>query len=186
MDPVLFGPKAQSIIVKYALKSLLDKGSSADIYQASEDSIYRLSIDAGSHNMIVQGDAKGLQFPRVIHDYGNVGEVDDDDFEDACYWLGEFEMCRKIDQSDIVYKPFVDLIDSAPARDLERPDAIEYLKNYKDAFEKFGLYGTMKFIIDLTASGDVVMDIDVSNFMLNRKGNIVVTDLVYGHSAEFQ
>jgi hypothetical protein len=61
MKPVLDGKNAIAIVNQYDLKHLYVSGSTADLYRGDGNTLRRLSNDAGSHNIIVDGYAAGTQ-----------------------------------------------------------------------------------------------------------------------------
>jgi len=185
--PFLKGENAEMIIQKYELNDFIKSGSSSNIYNGNDYTIRRLSTDAGSHNIVVQGYKAGLSFPKIYANYGAVGISDED--SDNRYWLMDVEKCiclsSNFDKCKLLISALYDVcnvLDESDKQDYVL--AREYLDKYKNVFECFSLNPTLAYI--LTFAREYALDVDVSpsNFMLNQEGNVVATDPVYGHEPD--
>lgn len=182
-NPVLDGANAKKIVIEYGLSELFASGSTADLYKGEFDFLRRLSIDAGSHNILVYGSDSNFNFPKVIHDYGIVG-ISDEEPEDR-YWLLDIERCYPFSED---YDKYIQLIsalskinevlqDNDPADcDLAR----KCISKHCVVFEKHGLLQTLTFIVEFADKYDLNVDLSPSNFMLNKNKDVVAVDPVFG------
>lgn len=181
--PSLDGENARRIVERYGLNELFAVGSSADLYKSTGSDVLRLSIDAGSHQILVHGSRANHRFPRVIRDFGKVG-VSDLDGEDN-YWLLEVERCHPMSVDFDHHEPLISAL-LAIDDELQSEDpgdcvlASALCRKNAPVFREFGIQSTMEFIISFAGKYGLNVDVHPSNFMLNNKGLVVAVDPVFG------
>lgn len=186
-QPVLDGVNAKIITEKYGLNELCISGSTADLYKGNCDSLRRLTIDAGSHNLLVSGSETNYNFPNVIRDYGIVG-ISDDEPEDR-YWLLDVERCYYFSEDFDKYIPLISALSEINEilQDNDPADcnfARKCISKYRAIFEKYSLLSTINYIVEFADMYQLNLDFSPSNFMLSEDKDVVATDPVYGPDPE--
>lgn len=175
----VFNDEAQyfSIVQNHQLNNEIDRGSSAMIFKHTENSIYRLTVNEFTHELLIKGDSLGLKFPKLIKDFGCVAESE---IEWGGFYMGAFEKCTPLNNEK--YKQLNQLLDEVQEYLGCGDEAIQIAKKlvrqHKNHLYELGLNETLDFVIDFADSKGLDLDFNLSNLMLNQRNEIVVTDLI--------
>lgn len=181
---ILDGDNAKNVVLEFGLKTLLFSGSTADFYASSiNDRVQRLSLDAGSHNILVHGYRDGFAFPRIYKDFGVVG-ISDEDSDDR-YWLLEVEKCSSHLPATERFENLVnslgkinDELQFNNPGDYKLGRALIY--QHRSSFEEHGILETITYIVDYAERYFLNLDLHPGNFMIDKTSKIVAIDPVYG------
>lgn len=162
----------QKIYSKYGLGKEHARGSSAIVFSNNDLSIHRLTASDFTHEFLIEASQKTLQVPKLIKDFGFVGGEDYEEF-----YLGIFEKCEAVPVGR--YQLFEDFLAEVYEYIFEE-EAVEVAKTslnkYKDYLIGIGLYDSLNFAIEFADFNNRGLDFQLSNFMLNQSGDIVMTD----------
>lgn len=182
------GPGVDLIRSRYSLTDYVTRGSSAELYRHSPGALWRLSTDAASHNLMVEGSAAKLAFPRVLTDCRSVGISDQTDWDR--YWLGAFEECLPIDESAWpAFTAFVNgLRDICDEHGIEARHGLgvhrSFVASNATLLTELELLESLHFVLAFAERNEADLDINLTNFMLSPARHIVITDAVHGCSPD--
>lgn len=184
------GPNIDAVRQQFGLgeHNFLAYGSSAEVYQR-ENTIFRVSTDFSSHCLTVLGNKYQLAVPKLISDYGDVAE-DDEDFE--YYWLGRFELLQELDTVPALKEQFNRWLQGI----LATANVDEHIMNDKELlqlrdvllqeYKSAPFFDVARSLLIMCEAGIGLYDLDLqlANFMYRASSNdIILADPA--HQLEF-
>lgn len=178
----------ESVIKTHHLDKYFTHGSSAMLFHTENSStIYRLTTSEQSHALLIEGAKCNLSFPLVYANHGSVAQSDDCDLES--YWLGEFEKCTEITKHNLkeysAFSLFLDDMETIQSEyDCTSPElykrAKEAVIKHQECLQKLSLTKTILFAIDFADHTFSDLDLNETNFMINKQNKVVGVDLIHG------